>query len=181
MPHKLFPSQQPNEKIMLVVRAHWFILFVKISAVVLLMLAPVLLRAILAQFQVDSFSDFTNTLINLGLQIYYLGLLIALFIVWVLYYLNIHVVSDQRIVDIDQNGLLLHEVSELNIETIEDVTSQTKGLIGNILDYGTVYIQTAGATQRFEFDNVPHPGAIASLILQLYEAHSNNSKEQPRP
>jgi hypothetical protein len=74
--------------------------------------------------------------------------------------------------------LAFREVSELNIETIEDVTSQNVGVFGNILNYGTVFIQTAGAAQRFEFHNVPHPGEIASLILQLYEAHSNTSKEK---
>ncbi len=178
---KLYPSQQPHEKIMLVAREHWFLLFVKISIIFILMLVPIIMRILLSTFDVSFESETLNILITVGLQLYYLGLLLALFIIFTLYYLNVHIVSDQRIVDIDQVGLLFREVSELNIETIEDVTGQTQGIFGNFLDYGTVFIQTAGATERFEFNNVPNPGDIASLILQLYENHSNQDKESPKP
>lgn len=167
---------------MLVVREHWFLLALKFSIIFILMIAPIVIRIIIAALNVQFDSDLITNISVVGVQLYYLGLLIALFVIWVLYYLNVHIVSDQRIVDIDQVGLLFREVSELNIETIEDVTSQNTGVFGNILDYGTVYIQTAGAAQRFEFTNVPNPGKIASLILQLYEQHSNTQgKEQPKP
>jgi len=78
------------------------------------------------------------------------------------------------VVDIDQHGLLKHEVSELNLDAIEDVTSETIGIFGNILDYGTVYIQTAGAKERFEFDKIHHPKKVASVILTLYEQRKKN-------
>lgn len=179
--NKLFPSQQPNEKIMLVVREHWFLLAIKFALITVFILAPIILGIIMAAVDFSIESETFNTILSVGLQIYYLVLVLAAFILWVLYYLNVHIVTDQRIVDIDQVGLLFREVSELNIETIEDVTSQNVGIFGNILNYGTVFIQTAGAAQRFEFHNVPNPGQIASLILQLYEAHSNSDKEHPKP
>lgn len=164
---------------MLVVREHWFLLAIKFAIIFVLMLAPIGVKALMSVLNLEIESDLFQTLISVAVQLYYLGLLISLFLVWVIYYLNVHIVSDQRIVDIDQMGLLFREVSELNIETIEDVTSQNMGVFGNFLDYGMVYIQTAGAAQRFEFGNVPNPGKIASLILQLYEQHSN--KEKPKP
>lgn len=179
--NKLFPSQQPNEKIMLVVREHWFLLAVKFALITVFILAPVIIGIIMAYVNFSIESETFNIILSVGLQIYYLVLVLAAFILWVLYYLNVHIVTDQRIVDIDQVGLLFREVSELNIETIEDVTSQNVGVFGNVLNYGTVFIQTAGAAQRFEFHNVPNPGQIASLILQLYEAHSISDKEQPKP
>lgn len=179
MEEKLYPSQQPNEKIMLVAREHWFLLFAKVLVVIILMIVPIIVNSLLNTFGVKFSSQVFTILSAVGLQLYYLGLLITLFIIFVLYYLNVYVVSDQRVVDIDQVGLLFHEVSELNIETVEDVTGQTKGLFGNLLNYGTVYVQTAGAKERFEFVNIPNPNSVASLILQLYESH--NGKEQPKP
>lgn len=176
---KLYPSQQPNEIIKLVVREHWFLLFLKILVIVILMILPLGLRLLLNSINISFESETITILSTVGIQLYYLGLLLALFIIFILYYLNVHIVSDQRVVDIDQVGLLFRQVSELNIETVEDVTGQTQGLFGNFLDYGTVYVQTAGATERFEFNNVPNPGAIASLILELYEQHG--SKKQPQP
>lgn len=176
---KLFPSQQPNEKIVLAVREHWFRLFSKIAIVVILSLLPWLVKLLISKTGATITAPEINSFISVFSILFYLVLLVVLFIIYTLYYLNLHVVSQERIVDIDQVGLLFHEVSELNIETIEDVTSQTKGLLGNVLNYGTVFIQTAGATERFEFDNVSDPAGIASIILNLYEDHGK--KELPKP
>lgn len=176
---KLFPSQQPNENIVIVVREHWFLLFKKIFLVVLLSVLPHLAKQLLTNTDIFERSATAGMIFNSFIGVYYLGLLVAVLVIFTLYYLNVHIVSEQRVVDIDQVGLLSREVSELNIETIEDVTSHTKGLIGNILDYGTVFVQTAGGVERFEFDNVPNPSAIASTILDLYEKHDR--KERPRP
>lgn len=176
---KLFPSQRPNEKIILAVREHWFLIFSKIFIILVLSLLPWLVRLLLFNTNILELTATVDEIFTVFSQLYYLGLLVTLFVVYALYYLNLHIVSADRIVDIDQVGLLFHQVSELNIETIEDVTSQTKGLIGNVLDYGTVFIQTAGATERFQFDNVANPARIASVVLQLYEQHGK--KEQPKP
>jgi hypothetical protein len=164
---KLFPSQQPNEKIYVAAREHWFRLFLKYFIIFLLVLVPIPIKL----FVVDPLdvSSNTSTILALISQVYYLGLIVASFLIWVLYYLNLHIVSEMRIVDIDQRGLLKHEVSELNLETIEDVTSDTTGLLGNVLNYGTVYIQTAGAVERFEFENIADPAKVANIILTLYE------------
>lgn len=179
MSEKLFPSQQPDEKILIVVREHWFRLFIKVAVVALLLLLPAILRALLGDDLPLLDTERGAAIIALVLRFYYLGLLLALFVVWILYYLNLHIVSEERIVDIDQTGLLNHIVSELNIETIEDVSSQTTGLFGNLLNYGTVFIQTAGATERFQFEKVPNPARIASVILELYEQQT--TREKPKP
>jgi hypothetical protein len=96
-----------------------------------------------------------------------------------MYYLNTYVITIDRIVDINQVGLFNHTISELNLEKIEDVTSEVHGILGHIFDYGTVYVQTAGTVDRFEFDNVPNPGKITKVILGLYEdrtrAHPNSA------
>lgn len=175
---RLFPSQLPNEKIVIVVREHWFLLASKIVLIVILSLLPLIFKLLLVDTAYLDTSNTAGAIVSTISAVYYLVLLLSLFVVFVLYYLNLHIVSENRIVDIDQTGILFREVSELNIETIEDVTSQTKGVIGNILNYGTVYVQTAGATERFEFDNVPNPESIAKIILELYEEHEK--KESPK-
>jgi hypothetical protein len=179
MHDKLFPSQQPNEKILIVVREHWFRLFVKLAVIFVLLILPYLMQILLGDQLPILDTPRGEALVSLILKFYYLALLIALFIVWILYYLNLHIVSEERIVDIDQTGLLNHVVSELNIETIEDVSSQTTGLFGNILNYGTVFIQTAGATERFQFEKVPNPAYIASVILELYEQQTSKQIRKP--
>lgn len=180
LPHfeKLFPSQQPNEKVVLAVREHWLRLAIKIAAILVLSLLPWVFSLLTIGTNIIETSITAEAIVKTISSVYHLGLLVALFIVFVLHYLNIHIVSEERIVDIDQTGLLFREVSELNIETIEDVTSQKKGLLGNIFNYGTVFVQTAGATERFEFDNISDPEKITAVILKLYEQHDR--RESPK-
>lgn len=179
MSQKLFPSQQPNEKIYVAAREHWFRLFIKFFIIFLLALVPLPIKFLVVNPLDVSAS--TNTILSLITQVYYIGLLVSTFLVWVLYYLNLHIVSEMRIVDIDQRGLLKHVVSELNLETIEDVSSDTTGLFGNFLNYGTVYVQTAGAVERFHFENIADPAKVANIILTLYERERKLDRPTPNP
>ena len=79
--------------------------------------------------------------------------------------------------DVTQEGLFNHTVSELHIDKIEDVTSKTTGFFGTIFNYGDVYVQTAGTIERFEFVDVPNPASIEKMILDLYEKNSNLAKD----
>src|SRR3989338_6513153 len=95
-----------------------------------------------------------------------------------MYYLNVQIITNQRIVDITQDSLIHHTISELHLSNIEDVTAEVKGLFGTFLDYGNVYVQTAGAAERFVFDRVPNPTAVTKMILDLYETLPEDQKHR---
>lgn len=174
---KLFPSQLDTEKIYLVIREHWFRLFLKLLVWAAGAVFLVLFQRFGPNFVPGIFNGRAGDIANLFEEIYFLILLLALFLIIVLYYLNIHIITSIRVVEIDQVGIFSHVVSELHIDKIEDVTSETNGLFGTIFDYGSVFVQTAGTKERFEFDNVPSPAAVEKLILDLYENNSNFAKE----
>jgi hypothetical protein len=167
--HKLFPSQLDDEKIYLVVRAHWFHFFQKILAWLILVAALILFQRFGRTTAPALFEGELGQVTALFTQVYVMILVLSLFLLFVFYYLNIQVITNIRIVDIDQVGLFSHAVTELHISKIEDVTSETNGVFGTVFNYGMVYVQTAGTTARFEFDHVPSPTAIEKLVLDLYE------------
>ena len=167
--HKLFPSQLDDEKIYIVVRQHWVVLLKKLFIWFIFAAALVLFRRYGEAWLPGLFEGDIGAVTKLFVQIYTLFLTLSLFLIWLIYYLNVQIITDRRIVDVDQVGLFHHEVSELHIENIEDVTSEVSGLLGTIFDYGDVYVQTAGTVERFEFSDVPNPGSINKLILDLYE------------
>lgn len=169
MPHKLFPSQLENETIHLVVREHWFNLFLKILVWAFFAVALILFNRFAHTYVPVIFEGSFANITLLFIQVYTLFLTLSLFLIFVFYYLNIQVVTNLRVVDIDQVGLFSHVVSELHLSKIEDVTSQVNGVFGTLFNYGDVYVQTAGAIERFEFSNVPNPGGIEKLLLDLYE------------
>ncbi|MBI4050673.1 MAG: PH domain-containing protein [Candidatus Doudnabacteria bacterium] len=164
-----FPGQQADEKIYLVTRRHWAVLA---REILIWLIFVVLLLAydgyvvprypVLNQQPYLQIADFVKT-------VYLMFLLAGLFTIWILYYLNYQIVTNERIVDVTQRNLLHHTTSELHLGRIQDVTAEVKGIFGNLFDYGNVYVQTAGETARFEFDQVPNPHAVEKLILDLYE------------
>jgi uncharacterized membrane protein YdbT with pleckstrin-like domain len=82
-----------------------------------------------------------------------------------------------RIVHIDQRGIFNRTIAELNINKIEDVTSEVKGLGATVFDFGKVFVQTAGTRERFEFENIPKPASVERLILDLYSKFVKKNPE----
>lgn len=178
--HRLFPSQRGDENIYLVLRVHWFVLFLRILAWLIFVAALILFNRFGKMYLPGLFEGDIGQITRLFIQVYVLFLILSLFLIWVFYYLNAQIVTNMRIVDIDQTGLFAHTVSELHIENIEDVTSETNGLFGTLFNYGMVYVQTAGSRERFEFDNVPNPGAVEKLILDIYSHLPRERTEKVR-
>ena len=75
--------------------------------------------------------------------------------------------TDKRIVNIEQKGLFARETSELQLEKIQDVATDVKGVIPTFLNYGTIEVQTAGEQEKFIFKDIPDPYAVKDLIMQL--------------
>ena len=166
---ELFPGQNDDEKIFIAVREHPVILAIKVGVWAMLLGLLFVFRAYVPDIAPTLFEGTAGTVISVLQQVYVLFLALSIFIIFVLYYLNLHIVTEMRIVDIDQVGLFKHQVSTLNISQIEDVTSDTTGVLGTLFDFGTVFIQTAGSKERFEMLNIPHPGRLSKIIIDLFE------------
>lgn len=105
----------------------------------------------------------------MGAGLFFLFGLLFLFQYFLDYWCDVFIVTDKRILDIEQKGLFSRTVSELRLYRTQDVTTEIKGILHSLFDYGDVFIQTAGEKQRFIFEDVPHPTQIAKLILELSE------------
>jgi hypothetical protein len=169
----IFPGQQAGEQIYLVIRQHWIILagrmFFALLFVVIFFGSNAVLNSMLPEFA----SQYAS-LINLAKILYLLFLLLGIFMTFVIYYLNVQIVTNKRVVDITQNGLLSHTVSELELSHIEDVTTEVDGLLPTMLNFGDVFIQTAAEKERFVFSNIAKPADVQKLILDLYEKLPKN-------
>jgi len=175
--HKLFPSQIEGEEIFLVVREHWFHLLLKILAWLFFAVALVVFNIAGQSGLPLLFEGTWGQITLLFMEIYLLFLALSLFLIFIFYYLNIHIITSIRVVDVDQEGLFSHRTSELHIDKIEDVTSKVDGVFGTLFNYGTVFVQTAATIERFEFDAVPNPADIEKMILNLYEKNSSSDRE----
>ena len=167
-----------DEEIYLVVREHWVNLFLKVVVWMFFAAVLILFNRYAKEGLPALFEGTWGQVTKLFTQIYTLFLSLSLFLIFVFYYLNIGIITNIRLVDVDQTGLFSHTINELHIDKIEDVSSKVTGVFGTIFNYGDVTIETAGAiADNFIFDNVPNPAAIEKMILDLYEKHSNFAKD----
>jgi hypothetical protein len=171
-----FPGQQADEKIHLIFRQHWLVVtwrfLVWVLFIAILIIGDQLIVKYIPQVKQQPFVGYYDLFRTLYLMFSMLGLLI----IWVMYYLNYQIITNERIVDIDQTSLLHHRISELHLSKIEDVTAENKGIFQTFFDYGNVFIQTAGETERFEFLRVPRPTYISKMIMDLYEQLPESEK-----
>lgn len=96
------------------------------------------------------------------------------------YYYDLLIVTDRRMLDIDQNSLFSRNISELALEQVEDVSSPTTGILQTLFDYGDVVVQTAGAKEKFTFKGVARPRQITNIILDLADQAKQRIERGPR-
>ena len=126
-------------------------------------------------FQND-FGDFfkgqnTYPVSILVISIYSLSIWLFFFHAFVDYYLDVWIVTNQRIINIEQKGLFSRIVSEQKLNRVQDITSEVHGIWATMMHFGTVYIQTAGEEPRFVFKQIPHPYDVRKVVNTLAEKY----------
>jgi hypothetical protein len=170
-----FKGQKPKEEILLVVHRHWFDIFTQFIVILFMLLlsfggflfVPILLPYFSEKFDTNLFYFIQNSFIIFTWLLF--------FIIWIDYYFDVWIVTNERIVNIEQNGLFSRGVSELELQNIQDITVEVMGIIPTLLNYGNLYVQTAAEKERFVFHNVPDPYAIKDLVMNLQK--SSEKKE----
>ncbi len=93
--------------------------------------------------------------------------IIALFIGvrrWYVWSMNVFVVTNQRIIDIDQRGFFSRNVAEASYDKIQDVRYSVRGMWQTILSLGAIEVQTAGSTTNLELRGIKRPVELQQLI-----------------
>lgn len=175
-----FPGRQPDEQIVIVLHRHWFVFVRHVAVLVVLAAAPAVVIFIWSRIATFELADgsLSKTALIMAAALYYLFLWILIFGYWLDFYLDVFIITDKRVVDIEQSGLFGRTVAEQRLHRIQDVTSDSQGIIATALHYGHVYVQTAGQTERFIFENVAHPEKVAQTILKLTDAIVDQSEHQ---
>lgn len=170
MMHFYIPHQKPGEKIVLLIQRHWFIIFIKLVFWFLLLFVPPLLYLLFQDFDTTILeNNFVMPLLIVFLGIYYLFILLFMLNNFVDYFLDVWIVTNERIISIEQNQLFSRTTSEQDLSKVQDVTAEVNGIIPTFLNYGQVYIQTAGEKERFIFKQVKNPLEIKRKITSLTE------------
>jgi len=179
-PGTKFEAQNDDEKVLLLMRKH------PVTNLWWIGLTAVLFGLPLFWGEFPLIASVTP-MVGLALAVFwYLGL--AFFVIQnlLLWFYNVYIVTDERIIDVDFFGLLYKNVNAMQIRKIEDVNYSQVGMFSSIFNYGNVVIQTA-AEQRsadrteeasaFTFEAVPNPDRVVKVIGELMEQEEKEEYE----
>lgn len=162
-----FENQLEEEKVILLLRAHWFTNLRWVIAALFLGFLPILVTSILGYYSPAILeilpSKYQNTLLILWYMVVF-GFIFEQFLMW---YFNVYLVTNRRLIDVDFVGLSYKEISETEITKIQDSTYRVQGFLPTFMNYGDILVQTAGEKENIEFMNIPSPAFVHTTITSL--------------
>lgn len=88
---------------------------------------------------------------------------------WFVWYFDTFIVTNRRVICINQKSLFSRTVAEANLANIQDITYEIKGILASILSFGALKIQTAGSTNSIKIENLANPSEVQEIILENQE------------
>ena len=104
--------------------------------------------------------------------LFWLGFSLFLYVCWLDHELDMFIITNYRVIGVEQHSLLNRDVSECDLSKIQEVNSSTKWFFANIFNYGVLSIQTAWNSFILRMAFVPDPITQARKILNLLNEHA---------
>lgn len=152
-----FRGKRSNENVLLVVRCHPWVLM-PIVWFWLILLGVV--GGSLYWFGASGITSYVvfGALIIGGLYSFY---------IWFLWNNGVYVVTNQRVIRIEQLGLFSRQISEAEIDKIQEISTEIQGPIRTMLNFGDVRLQTASREGKVILEDVIDPYDIQQQIVRV--------------
>lgn len=165
----------PGEELLTAERRHWLPIALESVSLLIAAILPLSLLvgaelmpvgAVATVNEHQSFVWFLYT-------VWLLGLWMIFAISITNYYLDVLLVTNRRVIDIEQLGLFSRDVAELHLENIVDLHVEVKGFIASFFNYGNLYLQTSSERPQFSMSNVQDPHRVQEIISKARLAIAN--------
>ena len=159
---------QDNEHVIYKIRKHWLVFALEVAALGLLAVVPILVLVSVYQVGViPNIKPLTNNGLTLIIFFYSVWLIILTHLVALIrtdYYLDVWLVTNQRVIDVEQLGLFHRRIASFRLDMIQDIKILVPGFLATFLKYGNLHIQTAGDFREFSIKNVADPYRLKEII-----------------
>ena len=146
-----------NEKVIELYRQTESVLFKPVIIVLLAIYLPI---AFLLKYElIDQFIWFLSiwTLLVLAYAVYK----------YVLWLINVSIITNQRVIVISYKTPFSKQAEEMVIREISNIRFLTTGVFSSLFSFGTVEVETAESHQPLKVVNVKHPEQVKELIWKL--------------
>ncbi len=169
----------PDETVLMVLRRHWFALLPRLGVFLAFLLAPPAALLLLTAAAPTLAERILTPIAFFFLALYLAAMLTWAFLLWMSYYLDAWVITDRRIIDIEQHGLWHREIQEITLDRIQNVRMEIPGFAATFLGFGDIRVETAGEGVLL-IQTVPHLEEAKHLILK-YSQQQYAKSEIPVP
>lgn len=166
---------QSGEHVVMKVRKHWFILLREKAGVLVAGIIPF----VLAPFVFSTFETPPALAIFLS-ALWCTLIMMGLMNVWTNYFLDIWIVTDRRIMYIEQVRFFVREIITLRLERVQDATVRFEGFFETLLNFGSLRIQTAGAAlDEVIIHGIPNPESVKRRVLEEVDRCIESHRHDP--
>lgn len=152
------------EKVDIVIRRHWIaFVFLAVYALGWVVLSCIVL-GVLGWIA-------SSVLILSAFWMYYL---LFLYVSWINYELDVFILTNNRIVCVEQKTFLNRTVWETTLDKVQEVSIETKWLLANLFNFGTLKIMTSGSTPSFDMPFSPDPMRSSRYINNLVDRYRDS-------
>ena len=159
-------NMRPWEDVQIVIKRHW-IVFVFIWLYFLFWVTTSISLFAFFWFQIWLY---------FVLILFWMMFLVFLYVDWLNHELDMFIITNNRIIGLDQISFLNRNISECNLGQVQEVNAQTKWLLANIFNYWLVTIQTAWNISNFEMSYVPNAIQNSRKILNIVDHYRDANK-----
>ncbi len=163
----------PDEKIIVGIRKHWLIFLFQTLPLILGALLPVILipfyDTIFAPAVASLGADRFQNLVAFFVGGWVLLMIIIFFVLLTIYYLNILIITNERVIEVTQDGLFARDIAVCPLEKIEDVKVEVLGIFPTFFKFGNLYIQTAAESREILVFGIRYPEYARDTIMKVYE------------
>ncbi len=174
------PNQRKDEKVILFLRRHWITNTRLVLVSLFFIGAPLIAGFTVYANEIEEWYQhpLLGPLVSTVAIIYFLAVWLFAFMEFTDFYLDTWIVTNERVINIEQKGLFSRIASELPLDAVQDVTSDVQGVVRTMLDYGDVVIQTAGQMKQFHFKEIPAPEKIKEQIIRVVEDNRERKRQE---
>lgn len=166
---------EKDEYIVHEVRKHWFFLFTHVFFSLVLLLVPAFIYAGISILPVTLIFPGNPTVLFLFLYtVWFFLIWVSIIVMWTDYYLDVWIITNKRLIDVEQQGLFRREIASVDLGKIQDVTSEVDGIFATFMKFGNLNVQTAGSEREFVIRNIENPGDTRQ---KLHASIRNSSVE----
>jgi len=175
-----FESQDNDEKVILLGRKHFATNFGWIALACIAFFVPFFWSEFPMVKMLTANVNFAMTVAWYAALIFFV---IQNFLLW---FYNVYIVTNERLVDVDFFGLLYKNINVTQVNRLVDVNYSQKGLMSGIFNFGNVVVQTASEQRSddrseaaaFNFVAVSNPALVVKIISELMEIVDESSERR---